>query len=149
MKIKVEVDVSNISVKKLMGPVQSDKFWKYAAQEWHRLYKDYVPMKTGVLYNSVTIEPKTITHYVPYAHYIYEGRVYGPNYPITENGVVVGYFSQRNRRKKRMRRMLKFSRELHPKASRQWDKAAAPVQKPALIRTLQAYVDSGRLNLNG
>lgn len=44
---------------------------------------------------------------------------------------------------------LRFRRDLHPLASREWDKAAEPTQKPKLIRAMQAYVDSGRLNLNG
>ena len=41
-----------------------------------------------------------------------------------------------------------FRRDLHPLASRQWDKAAEPAQKPQLIAELQAYVDSGRLNFD-
>lgn len=42
-----------------------------------------------------------------------------------------------------------FRRDLHPKASRQWDKAAAPTQKPKLVDSMQNYVDSGRLGFGG
>lgn len=41
-----------------------------------------------------------------------------------------------------------FRRDQHPLASRHWDKAAEPAQKPQLIAELQAYVDSGRLDFD-
>ena len=40
-----------------------------------------------------------------------------------------------------------FRKDKHPKASRQWDKAAAPTQAKSLKRSLQAYIDSGRIDL--
>ena len=40
-----------------------------------------------------------------------------------------------------------FKRDKHPRASRKWDKAAAPTQKPKLVRELQAFIDRGGLNL--
>lgn len=40
-----------------------------------------------------------------------------------------------------------FRRTFHPKASRLWDKAAAPTQVPKLHDELQAFVDRGGLNL--
>jgi hypothetical protein len=44
---------------------------------------------------------------------------------------------------------FRFRKDMHPLATREWDRAAEPTQKPKLIRAMQAYVDSGRLNLNG
>lgn len=142
MQITLSADV-RIDERKCLELVRSDRFWKYAAYEWHRLYKDYVPMQSGALYNNVTIAPKTITHNVPYAHYMYMGQVYGPNMPIYEGDNLAGFFSQPNRRKKPTGKSLKFSKQLHPKASAKWDKAAEPTQKPKLIQSLQSYVDSG------
>lgn len=43
----------------------------------------------------------------------------------------------------------RFRKDLHPLASREWDMAAEPTQKPKLIDAMQRYVDSGRLKLNG
>lgn len=40
-----------------------------------------------------------------------------------------------------------FKRTYHPKASRMWDKAAAPTEAPKLHDELQAFVDRGGLNL--
>lgn len=145
MKISVTV-LNNINVPKLLSPVRSDTFWKYAAAEWHRLYKDYVPMQNGALYNQVTIEPKTITHTAPYAHYQYEGIMYGPNYPIIENGAIAGFFSMPNRKKTATGRRLKYNKDLHPKATREWDKAAAPTQKEKLERAMMNYLRKVKFN---
>ena len=149
MKITLDVDDVKIDIPKHIKKVRSPKMWKFAAQQWHRLYKDYVPMRTGVLYNQVIIKPNLIIHTAPYAHYMYEGRLYGPNYPIVEGGRVVGYFSQRGRPKKPTFRMLKFSKEQHLKATRKWDKAATPTQGPKLVKTMQKYIDGGRIDLDG
>lgn len=149
MKIEIH-EIVNIHPQKLCGRILNDKpFWEFAATEWHRLYKDYVPMKKGLLYNGVHITPGQIEHYVPYAHYQYEGKVYGLNYPVTEGGRVVGFFPKPNRRKHPTGASLKYNRNKgHSKASAKWDKAAEPTQKPKLISSLQGYVDSGRLKLD-
>lgn len=144
MQIRLTVE-NKIKVDAALEPVRSDKFWTYASATWYRLYKDWVPMKDGLLYQNVQIAPKTITHLSPYAHYDYIGIVYGPNIPISENGVITGFFSPRNRPKSPTGRKLKFSKAQHPKACAKWDQAAAPTQLPKLVRELQGYVDSGRL----
>lgn len=40
-----------------------------------------------------------------------------------------------------------FRKDKHPKASRKWDIAAAPTQAKSLERSLQAYLDSGKVKL--
>lgn len=39
--------------------------------------------------------------------------------------------------------------DLHPLASKEWDKAAIPTQREKLITEMQGYIDDGGLNLNG
>lgn len=149
MKITISVGEVKVDVHGITAKAENDTaFWIYAAAQWHRLYKDYVPMAEGDLYNRVTIAPKEITHNAPYAHYQYEGIVYGPNIPITENGTVVGFFSPPGKPKSKTGRKLKYNKGLHPKASAKWDKAAAPAQLPKLASSLQNYIDSGRLKLD-
>lgn len=148
MKINVTSEV-NIDVEKIVGMVDNDAFWSFAATEWWRLYTPYVPMDDGALSQQVTIEPKTITHTAPYAHYQYMGAVYGPNFPITEGGQIVGFFSKPGAVKQPTGSSLNYRKDKHPLASAKWDKAAEPSQKDALIQRLQAYVDGGGLNLGG
>ena len=138
----VKIDAHGMSDK-----LENDStFWTFAASEWHRLYSPYVPFESGALRDSVTIAPKTITHNAPYAHYQYTGDVYGPNYPITQNGVRVGFFSPPNRPKHPTGKRLKYK---NPKAAAKWDQVAAPTQTPKLVSSLQAYIDSGRFKLDG
>lgn len=147
MRISFGLESVKIDAHGMADKLENDSaFWTYAASEWHRLYAPYVPFESGALRDSVTIAPKTITHNAPYAHYQYTGEVYGPNYPITQNGVRVGYYSPPNRPKQRTGGKLKYK---NPKAAAKWDQVAAPTQTPKLVSSLQAYIDSGRLKLDG
>lgn len=147
--MRIEVSEINIDIEGHISKARSDQFWTFAAAEWWKLYTPYVPMHTGMLAQQVAITPGQVEHTAPYAHYQYVGEVYGPNYPIYENGVLVGWFSIPGRPKHPMGRSLSFRTDKHPLASREWDKAAEPTQKPKLIRAMQHYVDSGRLRLDG
>ena len=147
MQIRFGLKSVDIDARGMAAKLQNDSaFWTFAASEWHRLYSPYVPFESGTLRDSVTIAPKTITHNAPYAHYQYTGEVYGPNYPITQNGVRVGYYSTPNRPKHKTGGYLKYK---NPKAAAKWDQVAAGTQKSKLASSLQAYIDSGRLKLNG
>ena len=147
MRISFELESVNINARGMVDKLENNSaFWTFAASEWHRLYAPYVPFESGALRDSVTIEPKTITHNAPYAHYQYTGEVYGPNYPITQNGARVGYYSPPNRPKQRTGKKLKYK---NPKAAAKWDQVAAATQTPKLVSSLQAYIDSGRLKLDG
>jgi hypothetical protein len=146
--VKINVtSVSHIDVDKIVGMVDNDAFWTFAATEWWKLYQPYVPMDSGTLSQQVTIEPKTITHTAPYAHYQYTGAVYGPNFPITVGGVIEGFFSKPGVPKHPTGASLNYRKDKHPLASAKWDKAAEPSQKDALIQRLQAFVDGGGLTL--
>lgn len=149
MNITLEIESIDIPVKKLNSRVQNDRgLWTYAAEKWYELYKQYVPFREGVLYNTVSITPKQIEHTAPYAHYQYTGVVYGPNVPIREHGRIVGWYSPVSP-KHATDRELKHYRGQHLKAAKEWDKAEEPTQGPKLVGQIQAYIDAGRLNLNG
>lgn len=62
---------TDIDIPKVLRKIDNDEFWLYAASEWHRLYKHYVPYRGGELYNNVTIRPKEIIHNAPYAKEVY------------------------------------------------------------------------------
>ena len=145
MKIAVTGE-ARIDLSKALNKVD-DRFWTFAAAEWHRLYTPYVPMDSGTLAQQVVIEPKTITHTAPYAHYQYAGAAYGPSFPIAENGAIVGFYSKPGKPKHPTGKALRYRKDQHPLSSARWDKAAEPAQKARLIRALQGYVDGGGLNL--
>jgi hypothetical protein len=118
MKVDVKVDI-NINAQGIKDAVSSTQLWRFAAVEWHRLYRPYVPFQTGVLYNEVVITPDkygaTIEHTMPYAHYIYNG--------VSKSGSP-----------------LHFRRTMSFMASREWDKAAIPTKLPILIQAIENYI---------
>ena len=142
-----EIESVNIDISGHLDRVESERFWLYAASEWHRLYRPYVPFKEGVLYNTVNLtggnNEGVIEHTAPYAHYAYEGVVYGPNIPIMQGGAIVGFYSP-VAPKHPTGGMLHYSGT----GSRHWDEAAKPTQLPSLTRSLQSFVDSGALGFS-
>ena len=142
MAAKVEV---NLKTKELAAKINNPATWKYAASEWHRLYRQYVPYAEGMLYNSIKINADkngaTITHTVPYAHYMYEGVVYGPSVPIMQGGVPTGYFTPVDI-KHNTGRALTYSKLYSGKATRHWDEAAMATQLPLLEESVGKFIKS-------
>ena len=62
-----------------------------------------VPFRTGALKDSAlsntVIGSGEIVYAAPYAHYLYMGEVYGPNFPIFEAGQMAGWRSPRGKLK--------------------------------------------------
>ena len=56
----------------------------------------------------------------PYAHYQYMGIVYGPNIPIIQDGVLMGYFSPPGRPKYPTDRNLTYDTSQNPMAGSHW-----------------------------
>lgn len=85
----------------------------------------YCPMKTGTLAGSPnTASPPgggKVKYDTPYAHYLYYGVVYGPNFPIyDETGALVGWRSRKDQNKHPTGRELKYSTEKNPLAGSFW-----------------------------
>lgn len=58
----------------------------------------YIPRQSGALHSHVSFPHGAygdeIKYYAPYAHYMYEGEVYGPNIPIKDGaGNIIGWRS--------------------------------------------------------
>ena len=56
----------------------------------------------------------------PYAHYQYTGVVYGPNIPVIEDGVLMGWFSPPGRPKHPTGRELTYDKSQNPQAGPYW-----------------------------
>lgn len=56
----------------------------------------------------------------PYAHYQYMGIVYGPNIPIIQDGVLMGFFSPPGRPKHPTDRGLTYDTAQNPMAGSHW-----------------------------
>lgn len=65
--------------KRLLTVCGSDRVLKQAQKIAVDLCYPYIPEKTGALIKSVRPTPKGATWEAEYAHYMYAGKVYGPN----------------------------------------------------------------------
>lgn len=85
--------------------------------------KPYCPKDTGVLesspYGTSAIGSGKVIYNTPYAHYLYYGVVYGPNFPQKdETGAIVGWKSPK--KKFPTERELQYSQEKNPQAGSFW-----------------------------
>lgn len=140
--------ISHIDVPLHLRRIRSEKLWTFAANEWFRLITSFVPMDSGVLSTTTDMElpkgkagkKKRIRGKEIQSIAENSGNIKGEN---GEGSIVYAapyaarmYYNNYN-----------FRKDKHPKASSEWDKAAAPTQKKKLIAAMQKYVESGRLEL--
>lgn len=138
MQIKIE---NNINVPKRLKKLRGAALWKYTAAEWWRLISVYTPMMSGNLRNNVTIGAGEIKYNSPYSHFIYEGKAMVD--PHTGSA-----YARKAAHKVYSGGMIDLRHNKNPLSSRKWDKAAEPVQKPKLIRSMQKLIDNGGISLN-
>lgn len=112
------------------------KAQKFIDSECIRQMKPYTPFRTGMLERSATlgtvIGSGRIVYTSPYARYQYYGVVYGPNIPIYENGILVGFRSPKQKHK--TNRMLTYSKARHPQAQRLWFETMKKKHGEAILR---------------
>lgn len=87
-----------------------------------RYSSPYVPFQDGILDGSASantvIGSGEIVYATPYARYLWYGEKYGPNIPIIENGVVVGFWSPKE--KHPTGEKLNYDTSKHPLAGPFW-----------------------------
>ena len=120
------------------GPVQ-----KYFTKRWADYMDKYVPYKEGGLaYDTRTIESDRIVYNSPYAHYMYEGKVMGPNIPIKEDGIIVGWFSKGP--KQYTGADINYNQSGgHEYAGPYWDKRMWSAEKKDVIKEVQEFIERG------
>ena len=122
--ISVYVDMSNLNLDKKIEHICHEEKSKLAVHNrLAEMCDPYVPMDSGTLAQTTRITSDGVTYSSPYAHYQYEGQVYGPNIPIIQDGIVVGWFSPPRKKKHPTGAEINYSKEVHPLATSHWDKA--------------------------
>lgn len=120
MKVQDDRIITELTTKITNVPNDKDML-----TEIHNVYatymNPYVPMDEGVLAMNINVLSDGVYYNSPYAHYQFEGVVYGPNIPIFENGVIVGWWSRPN--KQPTGASLTYSTEKHPQATHHWNEA--------------------------
>ena len=106
----------------------------------------YVPFDEGVLAGSANtateIGSGEVVYDTPYARYQYYGEVYGPSYPIVENGEIVGWRSPPE--KFPTGRQLQHNTEHNPQAGSHWFDRAMADHADEILKEAQDAADRGR-----
>lgn len=107
----------------------------------------YVPLDEGDLaYDNREIQTNKIIYHSPYAHYMYIGQVMGPNIPIKEDGMVIGWFSPKGQKKHYTGSSIDYSKSVargHKYAGPYWDKRMWSAEKDEVIKEVQNFVNRG------
>lgn len=105
----------------------------------------YLPFDEGALAGSANIATEVgsgeVIYDTSYARYQYYGEVYGPNFPITENGVIVGFYSPPE--KFATGEKLEYSTEKNPMAGSHWFDRAMADHKDDILKEAQDAADRG------
>ena len=97
---EIQITVSDLGVStklqnKLLALIGDDDVKRGVCEIIGERANKYVPMNSGALRESMRVDSDSITwgDGLDYAHYQYEGEVYGPNLPITQEGEITGWYS--------------------------------------------------------
>lgn len=119
------------------GPVQA-----FFTAECAKTMDKYVPINQGNLASYYILDNNKIIYDQPYAHYMYEGLVMGPNIPIIEEGLVVGWFSPKGKPKYYTGEEIDYSNSVangHEFAGPHWDERMWSAEKTDIIKKVQEY----------
>ena len=121
------------------GLAAGGRVQRFVDSECIRLMNPYTPMMNGDLCQSVKrgteIGSGKLVYASPYARYQYYGEVYGPNFPIYKDGVLVGFYSPPM--KQPTGREIEYSKAKHPKAGKQWFERMKADHKDDILKGAQ------------
>lgn len=139
--VTVKVD---INIPQILNKVQNDKFGKFLMSGWIGLIQPYTPHREGFLERNVIIKPFEATYVMPYAHYMYTGKVYvDPIYKaggFTNNGGET-WFSRPGVTKEPSEKRFNYRKDKNPFATDHWDIAAKKAgQVEKLVQQAEDYL---------
>lgn len=111
-----------------------------------KLHMDkYTPYREGALaYDNVEEGTNYIYYYSPYAHYMYEGKVMGPTFPIFEDGILVGFRSPKGKKKHYTGKDITYvPRTGHEYAGPHWDQRMWTAEKDEVIKEVEKAMKRG------
>lgn len=124
MRVQIDVNIDTKRLAKQFEALKDDNVMYQIHDLFFKMCDPYVPMSEGILaHTNVDVTKDSVRYVQPYAHYMYVGEVYGPNIPIKEDGIIVGWFSPPGKKKHPTGRDINYDTEKHPLATKEWDKA--------------------------
>lgn len=106
----------NRSPKEILGRIFDDETMTYVHDRLHIFMSPFVPMDSGMLDQTVDIKPDCVHYKSPYAHFIWNGKVF-----VDDRGST---WARRSESKHPINKDLDFSKDEHaPLATSHWEKA--------------------------
>lgn len=130
------------TIKARIGIEPGGRVQKFFTETCYRYMDKYVPLETGDLRSNVSLTTNSITYKSPYAHYMYEGKVMGPNIPLTQKGVPepIGWFSPKNKPKSYTGADITY----HTAGTgHHWDERMKSADMNQVIKEVQNYLNRG------
>ncbi len=142
--MKVELKPINV-IKARLEIEPSGRVHQYFTKRCAEHMDKYIPLSEGDLaYTNRVIEKDRIIYESGYAHYMYEGKVMGPNIPIkNEAGQIIGWWSKKP--KYYTGKDIDYSKSKargHKYAGPKWDERMWSAEKDDVIKEVQKYVES-------
>lgn len=111
-------------------------------------FRPYVPIDMEDYYGEesrpdhmvdmVEVTPEHIKYPGPYAHYMYEGEIYGPNIPLFDaEGNVIGWRSPKGKKKHPTGRYFDYT---SPTATMHWDEAALTDHRDEIEKEIRRII---------
>lgn len=125
-----------------LGIEPNGRAQKFLTQTCYNHMDKYVPMDTGDLRSNVVLSTDKIRYTSPYAHYMYEGKVMGPNIPITKKGVAdpVGWYSPKGQAKSYTGANIVY----HTAGTgHHWDERMKSAEMQDVVKEVQAMIKRG------
>ena len=146
MKVRVTLPGATELIRK-KGLDKEGRVQRFHTQNVCNRIRKYMPNRTGVLSSKLTKMQSGTEIKVegPYAHYQYTGEVWGPNIPIIENGIIVGYWSPPN--KHPTGKSLEYFKGKNPQAGPFWDRRLMAAEGDTMRADLQRFIDRGTENV--
>ena len=110
------------------------------AETTAKFMRKYVPEDSGTLADSYITRPWEIHYLQTYAHYMFNGKVYGPNLPITKGGAVLGWYSIKNATKYPTGKPLQYTK---PLATAHWDRPTQANCSVAIAQEMTNFIKGG------
>ena len=125
-------------IKARLGIEPNGRVQRYFQKRCKDYMDKYVPREDGNLRKNVDLSnPNLIVYQSPYAHYMYEGKVMGPNIPITENGNIIGWFSPKGKRKHYTGKDIVYHKA---GTGDHWDRRMVSAEMDSLVKEIQDYI---------
>ena len=149
--VDIQIDDSAIQ-KKFENLVDDDKLMLQIQNLLAKKCDPYVPESMGDLAQAhmkqtIDVTPEYVAYIAEYAHYVYTGEVYGPNFLITqEDGTQVWKSPKGKGSKHPMGKGMEYTK---PEATKEWDKTMMERKGDEFLEEVKQLIERRAKELYG